>query len=207
MSTCYACKCVQVPCPAPRVRCVKICFNVVDENGRPVCDAVFQLRCGCGKFRNAVSGANGCVTFCGKLPAGNYTLEQIAPGCGFEMDPVMYDVQVSFCGCVLIGCRPMCCFRSVNPRETPHIPVPSPIPGIGPVAAGDVTIEGTGSPGCCVEVTWPTGGTASVTVQRNGNWSLDVPGNLDLANSDVISAVQTCCGDLVSPPYEAIVGA
>ncbi|MEE6726540.1 Ig-like domain-containing protein [Pediococcus acidilactici] len=68
-------------------------------------------------------------------------------------------------------------------------------PGINKVTAGDRTISGTGKPGATVNVTLDDGtviGTA--TVDADGNWTVNVPGAINLKEGNVVTATQTFDG-------------
>ena len=70
-------------------------------------------------------------------------------------------------------------------------------PVINDIIEGDKTISGTGIPGATVTVTLPNGDTSQpVTVDAEGNWTLDVSGT-DLKAGDKVTAVQAE-GDNVS---------
>ncbi|MGX9798511.1 Ig-like domain-containing protein [Pediococcus acidilactici] len=64
-------------------------------------------------------------------------------------------------------------------------------PDINKVTAGDRTISGTGKPGATVNVTLDDGtviGTA--TVDADGNWTVNVPGAINLKEGNVVTATQ-----------------
>ncbi|MEE6658308.1 Ig-like domain-containing protein [Pediococcus acidilactici] len=68
-------------------------------------------------------------------------------------------------------------------------------PDINKVTAGDRTISGTGKPGATVNVTLDDGtviGTA--TVDADGNWTVNVPGAINLKEGNVVTATQTFDG-------------
>ena len=81
--------------------------------------------------------------------------------------------------------------QTVKAREELNPPV------INDVTAGDTVITGTGKPGATVTVTLPNGEKSKpVTVDAEGNWTLDVSGT-DLKAGDKVTAVQAE-GDNVS---------
>lgn len=79
-------------------------------------------------------------------------------------------------------------------------------PVINPITEGDRTVTGTGEPGAEVVVTFPGGGTATGTVDGGGNWSVDVPSNVDLKDGNEVTAVQTAPGKETSDPETETVG-
>ncbi|MCL2352727.1 MAG: Ig-like domain-containing protein [Firmicutes bacterium] len=76
-------------------------------------------------------------------------------------------------------------------------------PTIDYVTRGDPAITGKGVPEAEIVVTFPNGETATTTVDPDGNWSVDVPADVDLKNNDEITAVQTEDGKGSSPEVTA----
>ncbi|WP_201781103.1 Ig-like domain-containing protein, partial [Pediococcus acidilactici] len=77
-------------------------------------------------------------------------------------------------------------------------------PVINGIIEGATTITGTGKPGATVTVTLPSGETSKpVTIDAEGNWTLDVSGE-DLKAGDEVTAVQAD-GDNVSEEASQIV--
>ncbi|QQC14054.1 Ig-like domain-containing protein [Pediococcus acidilactici] len=77
-------------------------------------------------------------------------------------------------------------------------------PSMDGIIAGDSVIKGKGKPGATVTVTLPNGDPLpSVTVDANGNWTVDV-GDAKLQPGDKVTAVQAD-GDNVSDPTTQIV--
>ena len=185
---------------------VNITFQAIDPDDCPIEGAVYRLRCACGRFINAITGRNGCVTFCGIRP-GTYELTQIAAPFGYELDSTVHTVEVSRRGCVKIDGRPMRCFQSINQREPMLAPPQSPPPVITPVTTETLTITGMGEPGCNIELIFPNGFACCTTVRRDGSWSADVPGGGTLSPGDAVQAVQLCQCKLPSEPVTVIVSA
>ncbi|MCL2678668.1 MAG: prealbumin-like fold domain-containing protein, partial [Clostridiales bacterium] len=84
---------------------VNITFQAIDPDDCPIEGAVYRLRCACGRFINAITGRNGCVTFSGIRP-GTYELTQIAAPFGYELDSTIHTVEVLRRGCVKIDGLP-----------------------------------------------------------------------------------------------------
>ena len=82
-------------------------------------------------------------------------------------------------------------------------------PHVDPVEPGDTSIGGTGEPGATVIITWPPGSepaTSEVTVDENGNWSLDIPGGvLPLDQNDEIIVSQTDPAGNTGPATNVVV--
>ena len=185
-------------CPRPEINAVTITFRVLDNDGRPICGAVFRLECDCecGLYMHALSNKNGCVSFCNVCP-GTYSLTQIATAYGYEFDdeedPLV--VIVTRSGNIRIGDYALGCFTVFNLRnpEESNCPVAPDAPEIDDVEAGDVTVSGTGEPCCKVEVTFPRCNKCCATsVNRDGTWRVDVPCGITLEDGNVITA-ELCC--------------
>ncbi|MGV3274199.1 Rib/alpha-like domain-containing protein [Staphylococcus sp. 11261D007BR] len=84
---------------------------------------------------------------------------------------------------------------------TDHITVPVttggqeqtelPTPTVDPVDENDTTVSGTnGTPGNTIVVTWPDQSTTETTVDDEGNWSVEVPDQVDLNEGDNITVVE-----------------
>ncbi len=72
----------------------------------------------------------------------------------------------------------------------------SPVPNINPVKPDDKIITGKGEPNSEVKVTIPgVNDPQKVTVDKDGNWKVDVPEEVHLKDGDVITATQKT-GDL-----------
>ncbi len=201
-------------CNQTRLQCVNIAFPVTSDTGAPIAGAVFRLGCSGGRFNNAISGENGCVSFCGGLTAGFYELTQLATAFGFQIDDTVHEVEVTSCGSILVDGAPLCRFGYLNARQIPPTPVRSEPPTLNVVFSDSVTIGGTGIPGCCIVVTWPSStrecpanqcNANTTAVLRDGSWVLNVPSCLTLIPGDTIEAVQQCGGDLPSIPVPVTV--
>ena len=64
-------------------------------------------------------------------------------------------------------------------------------PAVNPVTEGDKEITGTGEPGSEITVTFPDGSTETTIVDDDGNWTVEVPGDVTLEPGDEIEVVQT----------------
>lgn len=212
MCNCTNCKyysnvvaCIAQAQPQAAARRVNITFPVVDSTGCPVRGAVYRLSAADGQYVNAISGQNGCVTFCGTLLTGDYTLQEVSAPYGYQADPAAHTVEVNACGGVAVDGNPLRCFRALNPQAAPPAPEPSVAPTINTVASNAVTVSGAGVAGCYVEVTWPNGATSRTAVLRDGTWSLNIPPQYALQAGDTIQAVQNCCGKSASAPVTTVV--
>jgi len=111
----------------PEINAVTITFRVLDNDGCPICGALFRLECDCEccMYIHAISNKNGCVSFCNVCP-GTYNLEQLASGCGYEFDEddALYEVTVSRSGNIRINDRVINCFTVYNTRcgDDPNVP-------------------------------------------------------------------------------------
>ena len=185
-----------------------VCFQAIDPDDCPICGAVYRLTCVCGKYLNAITGKNGCVTFCGVCP-GTYTLTQVVAPFGYLIDGATHTVTVSNRCCVKIDGLPMRCFQSINQKDnTPPSQSDQPIVNL-PVTVDSVTISGFGTAGCRIRVTFP-GPLRCVfraCVRRDGSWSVDVPAGETLLEGEVVTVTQTCPCMLPSEPVQAVVEA
>jgi len=191
-------------CGQRGVAAVNVTFQAIDPDDCPIEGAVYRLRCACGRFINAITGKNGCVTFCGVRP-GTYELTQIAAPFGYEPDGDTHTVEVSPRCCVKIDGLPMRCFQSINQREPLPAPPQSPAPTVNPITASTLTITGTGEPCCRIELTFPDGMTCCTSVRRDGTWSGDIPCGGTLDPGDAVQAVQLCKCKLPSEPVTVVV--
>lgn len=166
-------------------------FRVIDTNDCSISGAVYRLTCPCGRFINAISGSDGCVTFCRVCP-GSYELTQVAAPYGYAIDPAAHEVTIQRGGCTKIDGLPLRCFNSINERVPPIAPDPSAPPTIAAPSTATVTINGTGIPGCKVEVIYPDGSSCWTCVRRDGSWTVDVPDDITLIAGQEIRAVQIC---------------
>ncbi|MCL2495455.1 MAG: prealbumin-like fold domain-containing protein [Oscillospiraceae bacterium] len=181
-----------------------VCFQAIDPNDCPICGAVYQLTCACGKFINAITGRNGCVTFCGVCP-GTYTLTQEIAPYGYVKDGASHAVNVSNRCFVRIDGLPMRCFQSINQKSN-TLPAQSPAPIIGPTVPVTIdTLEGEGTAGCKIKVEFPGGCCCRTCVRRNGTWSMDVPASETLLPGEKILVTQCCPCMLPSDPVEVTV--
>ncbi|MDU0477615.1 Ig-like domain-containing protein, partial [Staphylococcus chromogenes] len=53
-------------------------------------------------------------------------------------------------------------------------------PTVNDVTSDDTTISGKAEPGSTVKVTFPDGTTAEGTTDQDGNYTIDIPSNVDL---------------------------
>ncbi|MDR2524879.1 MAG: prealbumin-like fold domain-containing protein [Oscillospiraceae bacterium] len=193
--------------PQPGVQPIQLCirFRACTEDGCPVKGAVYQLTDSEGKYANAISGADGRVSFCGKIVPGTFVLTELAPPFGYSTDAEEHEVTVSACGCVMIDGTPARKFKSTNEKKPDPEQAQSDPPAVDAVAPGASTVTGTGVAGCYVQVTWPDDSKTCAAVLRDGSWALNVPDALELAVDDTVSAVQNCCGKKVSAAAEITV--
>ncbi|WP_239471393.1 Ig-like domain-containing protein, partial [Staphylococcus sp. GDY8P40P] len=64
-------------------------------------------------------------------------------------------------------------------------------PTVNGVTSEDTTIGGTAEPGSTVTVTFPDGTTATGTADSEGNYTVDIPSNIDLEGGEPIKVVAT----------------
>jgi len=171
-----------------------VCFQAIDSNDCPICGAVYRLTCACGKFLNAITNRNGCVTFCGICP-GTYDLTQELAPFGYLLDdpPQPHKVVVSKNCCVKIDGLPMRCFQSINNKDNTPV-APSDRPIVAAIDTATDTIEGTGVAGCKIKVEFPSPERCCccTTVRRNGTWSIDVPAGETLLEGETVIVTQCC---------------
>jgi hypothetical protein len=184
-----------------------VCFQAIDPNDCPICGAVYRLTCACGKFINAITGRNGCVTFCGVCP-GTYTLTQELTPYDFIADGVPHTVTVNKCCCVKIDGLPMRCFQSINQRDTTP-QAQSDQPAVSPITTVTDTIQGMGVAGCRIKVEFPgpENCCCCTRVRRNGTWSMDVPASETLLAGEIVTVTQCCPCLLPSEPLNVTVAA
>ncbi|MFI3379482.1 Rib/alpha-like domain-containing protein [Mammaliicoccus sciuri] len=66
-----------------------------------------------------------------------------------------------------------------------------PAPSINPIDDDDTAITGSnGTPGNTIVITFPDGTTSVTKVDGNGNWSVEIPNNVDLAKGDVVTGIE-----------------
>ncbi|MRF38474.1 YSIRK signal domain/LPXTG anchor domain surface protein, partial [Staphylococcus sp. KY49P] len=64
-------------------------------------------------------------------------------------------------------------------------------PTVNDVTSEDTTISGTAEPGSTVTVTFPDGTTATGTVDDEGNYTVEIPSNVDLKGDEEIVVTST----------------
>ena len=177
-----------------------VCFQAIDPNDCPICGAVYNLTCACGKYITAITGRNGCVTFCGVCP-GAYTLTQELAPFGFIADGAPHAVAVNQRCSVKIDGLPMRCFQSINQRDTTP-QAQSDQPFVSTVTPDTETIQGTGEAGCKIKVEFPgpENCCCCTCVRRNGTWSMDVPASETLLAGEIVVVTQCCPCLLPSEP-------
>ncbi|MCL2532090.1 MAG: hypothetical protein FWE40_08030 [Oscillospiraceae bacterium] len=181
-----------------------VCFRVLDQDGCPVCGALFELAIeneeGNGPFKLALSDKNGCVNFCGVLP-GDYLLTLVRPPYGYESEadeengeyPESYPVHVTN-RCVRINNLPPKCFVTAL-QKTQLVPEGLQPPTVNEVDVGALTISGYDADPCCsIEIRFPCCRCITTKVLRDGTWIANVPCNVKLAEDDEIDVVQCCQG-------------
>ncbi|PNZ74515.1 Ig-like domain-containing protein, partial [Mammaliicoccus stepanovicii] len=72
-------------------------------------------------------------------------------------------------------------------------------PSVNPVTSEDKVITGTAEPGSTVTVTFPDGTTATGTTDKDGNYTIDIPGNVDLVGGEVLPVTATDADGNKSP--------
>ncbi|WP_180950577.1 YPDG domain-containing protein [Corynebacterium riegelii] len=78
--------------------------------------------------------------------------------------------------------------KGSNPADGQDVP-DTTAPSVNPIKPGDKTISGKGDrPGEDIKVTLPNGKVIETTTDENGNWSVDVPSDVDLKTGDTITA-------------------
>ncbi len=82
-----------------------------------------------------------------------------------------------------------------------------PAPTVNPVDDNDTVVTGSnGTPGNTIVVTFPDGSTSEGKVDENGNWTVDIPKEVDLNKGDVITAVEKDKDGKVSTPTNVVIG-
>ncbi|QQU84287.1 YPDG domain-containing protein [Corynebacterium riegelii] len=77
--------------------------------------------------------------------------------------------------------------KGSNPADEKDVP-DTTAPTVNPIKPGDKTISGKGDrPGEDIKVTLPNGKVIETTTDENGNWSVDVPSDVDLNTGDTIT--------------------
>src|SRR5699024_12792279 len=64
-------------------------------------------------------------------------------------------------------------------------------PTVNGVTSEDTTIGGTAEPGSTVTVTFPDGTTATGTADDQGNYTIEIPTNIDLKGGENINVTAT----------------
>lgn len=80
------------------------------------------------------------------------------------------------------------------------------IPTVDPITEGDDKITGTGIPGAEITVTLPNGDKLPITVDKDGNWTVDIPAGLEPKAGDEIKVIQIEDGKDTSGEVTATVG-
>ena len=63
-------------------------------------------------------------------------------------------------------------------------------PTVDPIHSGDKTVTGKGTPGNTIELTTPCGKTLTTKVDKDGNWSIDLPEDVHLKAGDKVTVVE-----------------
>ncbi|WP_213407160.1 Ig-like domain-containing protein [Staphylococcus pettenkoferi] len=63
-------------------------------------------------------------------------------------------------------------------------------PTVDPIHGGDKTVTGKGTPGNTIELTTPCGKTLTTKVDKDGNWSIDLPEDVHLKAGDKVTVVE-----------------
>ncbi|WP_145115520.1 Ig-like domain-containing protein [Staphylococcus argensis] len=63
-------------------------------------------------------------------------------------------------------------------------------PTVNPVHTGDKTVSGKGTPGNTIELTTPCGKTLTTKVDKDGNWTIDLPEDVHLKAGDKVTVVE-----------------
>lgn len=67
----------------------------------------------------------------------------------------------------------------------------SETPSVTPIGPGDQTITGTGKPGSTVTVTFPNGKSVDVSVDKDGQWKLDIPSTTSVEDRNAIKVTSS----------------
>ncbi|MCE4958060.1 putative Ig domain-containing protein, partial [Macrococcoides caseolyticum] len=81
----------------------------------------------------------------------------------------------------------------------------SQAPVINAVTSEDTVVTGTGTVGEVITVTYPDGTSATTVVDNVGNWTTNIPAQIDLTGGEVIKATSTDAANNVSPETAATV--
>ncbi|PNZ73421.1 Ig-like domain-containing protein, partial [Mammaliicoccus stepanovicii] len=78
-------------------------------------------------------------------------------------------------------------------------------PTVNPVTSEDKVITGKAEPGSTVTVTFPDGTTATGTTDKDGNYTIDIPTNVDLVGGEVLPVTSTDKDGNKSPEATTVV--
>ncbi|WP_070014085.1 Rib/alpha-like domain-containing protein, partial [Staphylococcus caeli] len=82
-----------------------------------------------------------------------------------------------------------------------------PAPTVNPVDDNDIIVTGSnGTPGNTIVVTFPDGTTSEGEIDKDGNWTVDIPEGIDLDKGDIITAVEKDEDGNVSTPTNVVIG-
>jgi hypothetical protein len=79
------------------------------------------------------------------------------------------------------------------------------VPTVNPITSDDTTISGKAEPGSTVKVTFPDGTTAEGTADEDGNYTIDIPSNVDLQGGEELPVTATDKDGNTSEPATATV--
>ncbi len=81
----------------------------------------------------------------------------------------------------------------------------TPKPTVDDITEGDRTVTGKGQPGATIEVTFPGGKKGTGTVDGNGDWTVNVPSDVDLVAGNEVDVTQKAPGFETSEPVRKTV--
>ena len=81
----------------------------------------------------------------------------------------------------------------------------SSAPSISPVNTQSSTINGTGTLGSTITVTFPNCSKLTTTADNNGNWLVNVPADTNLKENDTIGVTEKTSDTLESNPTNTTV--
>lgn len=168
-------------------------------NSQPLAGVTFRLTDGTASV-TATTGPDG-IAFFGSLEPGTYSLTETEVPDRYELTDKIYTVIIDSTGRITVDGDASADFTLSNNRLVAEAPA------FHSIAAGSLTVSGTGVPGALVTVTFPDLSVVQASVGAQGIWTAAVPAGITLTAGSVITAYQTRDGYFSSPAATAAVQA